>query len=67
MELRKSDLAYLLLSTALRKIVPVFPQMEAGSFADWFQDTLQNVLHAVNETIVAEIPVNISCDSYQQM
>lgn len=67
MELQNSDLAHLLLSSALHKIAPSFPKMKAGGFADWFQDALQNVLHAVNEMIVAEIPVNISCDSYQQM
>ncbi|KAM6077808.1 uncharacterized protein LJ206_008263 [Theristicus caerulescens] len=66
-ELQNSNLADVLLSSALHKIGPSFPKMKAGGFADWFQDTLQNVLHAVNEMIVAEIPVNISCDSYQQM
>ncbi|KAM6379394.1 uncharacterized protein J5M81_010746 [Pluvialis apricaria] len=66
-ELHNSDLAHLLLSSAVCKIAPSFPKMKASGFADWFQDTLRNVLHTVNEMIVAEIPVNISCDSYQQM
>ncbi|KAG6927455.1 hypothetical protein G0U57_009826, partial [Chelydra serpentina] len=66
-ELQSSVHAHLILSTAFQKIAADFPNFKASDVAYWFQAALQNVLHTVNETIIAEIPVSISCDSYQQM
>ncbi|KAH1183587.1 hypothetical protein KIL84_014203 [Mauremys mutica] len=66
-ELQSSMHAHLILSTAFQKIAAGFPNFKSSDFAYWFQAALQNVLHTVNETIIAEIPLSISCDSYQQM
>ncbi|XP_075755932.1 uncharacterized protein LOC102455891 isoform X2 [Pelodiscus sinensis] len=65
--LQRSVHAHLILSTAFQTIAAGFPKFQASDFAYWFQDAFQNVLYTVNETIIAEIPVSISCDSYHQI
>ncbi|EMP36896.1 Cytosolic Fe-S cluster assembly factor NARFL [Chelonia mydas] len=66
-ELQSSIHAHLILSTAFQKIAVGFPNFKARDFAYWFQAALQNVLHTVNETVIAALPVSVSCDSYQQL
>ncbi|XP_056660384.1 uncharacterized protein LOC130455417 [Monodelphis domestica] len=57
----------LLLSLAFQHLSLHFPTFKSPDFAYWFQNGLQNVLQAVNETLVAQIPLTISCDAYQNI
>ncbi|XP_074053198.1 uncharacterized protein LOC141495590 isoform X2 [Macrotis lagotis] len=57
----------LLLSLAFQHLSLHFPKFQSTDFAYWFQNGLQNVLQAVNETFVAQIPQTISCDAYQNI
>lgn len=67
MELQNSVHAGSILSIAFARLAADFPGFDTAGFKYWFQVAFQNLLHAVNETLVAEIPIRISCGSYQQM
>ncbi|XP_033023592.1 uncharacterized protein LOC117056988 [Lacerta agilis] len=67
MELQSSSYAGSILSIAFQRIAINFPKFKASDFAYWFQVIFQNVLHEFNETLVADIPLKISCDSYQKI
>ncbi|XP_054848721.1 uncharacterized protein LOC129338473 [Eublepharis macularius] len=66
-ELQSSTHASSVLSHAFRTIAAHFPGFKASDFTYWFQGAFQNVLHTVNETLVAQIPLRLSCGSYQQI
>ncbi|XP_053221381.1 uncharacterized protein LOC128401859 [Podarcis raffonei] len=67
MELQSSSYAGSILSIAFQRIAINFPKFKASDFAYWFQVIFQNVLHEFNETLVVDIPLKISCDSYQKI
>ncbi|KAM9101642.1 uncharacterized protein ACOB8E_008534 isoform 3-T3 [Sarcophilus harrisii] len=57
----------LLLSLTFQHLSLHFPKFQSSDFAYWFQSGLQHILQAVNETFIAQIPLTISCDSYQNI
>ncbi|XP_041133542.1 uncharacterized protein LOC121330804 isoform X4 [Polyodon spathula] len=63
--IKNTDVRMVMLNRTFAALSPAFPTFSTTEWEDWFQVKLVLLLPSVNPGILAAIPNNISCDSYQ--